>query len=337
MRLGQLTSGDPGWTPATAKLLAARPAEDLARDARVLAKVLGAVHEAADAFTRMAGADFGAIDAVRRAGRLCMPAGLLGRSAVTGRHPYVAVPDDRAHLLKNAYYLCFDTSLQAAAALDALAVRAQAPSRMLGLFRSVLSGGPGAPAPEKGFELCAGLFADQAGLFTRPLHAPGRSTTRDHAYIISACTRENLSIEETARRFSVSPYSAGAVLSAAGIEAGDRHASAGHERAASPEPSSLSPEPEEEGPLYHRLRECGIDDPGLLERAAIIDRATADVMLGASENAARRNTAARLAAMDNSAGVRRVVSRASCDGEKHTASRSERVSRPAQPGRTHRV
>jgi hypothetical protein len=338
LRLGRLASGNPGWTPAASQKAGARPAENLARDARALADVLGAVHEAAEAITRMAAADFTAVDAVRRAGRLYMPARILGGDAMTSRYAHVSLPGDRAHVLKNACYLCFDTSLQAAAALDRLALRTQASSRLLGLFRSVLPGGAGAPVPETGFELSAGLFADQAGLFTRPPGASGRSVKRDHAYIISACANEHLTVEEIAERFSVSPYSVASVLTAAGREIRARPAAAGRDGSKSLHPVSPppGPGPEEDSPLYHRLRNRGIDDPGLLERAAIIDRATADVMLSASEKSVRRNTAARLAAMDGPADARQAVSRAASAGPGQGAAQPKRSPQGTRATRSRR-
>jgi hypothetical protein len=71
-----------------------------------------------------------------------------------------------------------------------------------------------------------------------------------------------------------------------------------------PVPHVASPGSDEGKPLYRRLYRLSVDDPGLLERAASIDRATADVLGDASEhlqvgNSRRRRSPADIAAVDD--------------------------------------
>lgn len=92
VRLGRLAFGDPGWTPSSSRKPRPRAPGTLAADS--LLAVLGAVHEAADAITRVACADLAAIDAVGHAGRLYMEAKTFGE--VRTEYRYIPAPADRA-------------------------------------------------------------------------------------------------------------------------------------------------------------------------------------------------------------------------------------------------
>jgi hypothetical protein len=303
VRLGRLAFGDPGWTPGAGHKPAVRPAGDLAPDAATLAAVVSAVHEAADAVTRMARADLAGVGGVCRAGRLYLQARVLGGDALTARHAYVRAPADRARILRNACYLCADTSLRAAAALDGPVLEAGAPSRVLALVRAVVPPGVITARPEPDFELSPGAFADQVDLFSRPRGVAQMSRVQVRsATVISACTGENVPAETVARRFGISVQSVTAIVADAGLEIRHRSPQAGDRqpwKAETAVPRSVPPqEPETVSPLLRELRRRGIDDPGVLDRAAIIDRAAAGMLLDADEHAARRRTAAQLAAMD---------------------------------------
>jgi hypothetical protein len=287
LRLGRLASGDPGWTPASARKAPRAPDS---MGPRILAPALGAVHEAADAVTRMACADLTALGAVGRAGRLYMPAKIFEKTQ--SRHPYVAAPGDRVNILKNAFYLGADTTWRAASALDGPVMKANAPSRMLAMIRAVLPETDHVMDPETGFVVDPDLFARQTAVLTRPWKAWGRR--REHiepGTIINAYEREKLSLKECGERFSVSADLVEGIL----IEHGHPIRKRGARPRARSTPPVPPPDPPSEvdrnAPVYRQLRTLGINDPGLLDRAAMIDRAAADVLKSAAQHRAASSPA----------------------------------------------
>jgi hypothetical protein len=99
IRTGRLAFASPQWTPQK-KHRAPPPAPDtLAPGTRDLIAILDALHQAADAFTRMATADLLAISALQGAGRLYMPHAVLWGKQ-TRACGYTTAPDDRADVYR---------------------------------------------------------------------------------------------------------------------------------------------------------------------------------------------------------------------------------------------
>ena len=287
VRLGRLAFGEPGWTPADAHKPRPRAPGSVAPG--VVAAALGAVHEAADAVTRVACADLTALGAVGQAGRLYMRARTLGNPSA--RYAYIPAPTDRVHMLKNAFYLCADTTWRAASALDGPALEKNAPSKLLALIRAALPSSGHVMAPEIGFVLDPDLFARQTALFSRPRGAQGRRRSDlDPDEIIHAYDHEHLNLQECAERFSISTSQVTRILTEHGTGPRNRWASyRDHGSPPLPPPAPL-PDKDETAPLYRQLRRRGINDPGLLERAALIDRAAADVLSNATQDPSRLGT-----------------------------------------------
>jgi hypothetical protein len=101
--------------------------------------------------------------------------------------------------------------------------------------------------------------------------------------------------------------------------------------------------------LYRQLSDRGINDPGLLERAALIDRAAADVILGANEQlgigsvgtvaSGQRRSPAQLAAMDDPPIAKQAVRHAASSGSpgKETGQPSQQARAAGQGTRPRRL
>jgi hypothetical protein len=170
-------------------------------DPAALAGVLGAVHEAADAVARMARADLTGITAAAAAGRLYIDSRVIGDERVQIR--YTQAPGDRVHLLRNAYHLCAGASLRAATALDRLAASLGTSSRSLAIRRAA-SIDRDIAAPETGYELDPGAFAERMTFFERPYY--GRMRQRgelDASAVVRAREVDGLTLQQIADRFTV--------------------------------------------------------------------------------------------------------------------------------------
>ena len=315
VRLGRLLTGKPDWKPTRDNnTVPSRSGRSLAPGDPSLAAIVGAVHEAADAITRTGRADMTALLAVQRAGRLYMAVEAVGE--MSSRNRYIAAPGDRVHMLKNAYHLCTDATWQAARRLDALALDTGAPSGTLALIRAALPAGDHVTDPETGFELDPDVFTGQLELFTRLKGTMGRPSSQvDPDALIRAYEDERFTLEECAQRFAISASRVAAILTEHGYK--PHHRPRRKEQPAESPPRIRDLAPDERSPLYHQLREIGVTDPGLLLRASTIDKATADVLRGASQElrtttGTRRKTLspAQLAAMDGPSDAIQAVRRA---------------------------
>ena len=136
LRMGRLAWDDPHWTPARSRRtpLLRRPAT-LAPDDDAVSAVVAAVHQSVDALARVAQADMDAVEAVGQAGRLYVPTRSLPEDYDVPR-PFATAPVSRCQVLHEAYRVAVEASVQAARALDGLAVAAGAPSKPLALARA---------------------------------------------------------------------------------------------------------------------------------------------------------------------------------------------------------
>lgn len=202
VRLGRLTTGDADWVPGNRKQTVVQDAGLLVSGAGGLPAVLGALHEAADAVTRAACADLTALRAVRGAGRLYMSARVTGD--MTSRYAYVKPPAGRADMLENAHYLCADSTWQAAAMLDRLALRVDAPTKTLALVREAVPVPAYMPRPSPEFELDFAAFARYLPRFRQPRGARPQITPQLKApEIIHAYKRKQRTLEQCAEEFSI--------------------------------------------------------------------------------------------------------------------------------------
>lgn len=96
---------------------------------------MAAVHQAVDAFARVAGADLEATGLADRAGRLYVTTRSLPAEYDVPR-PYATAPTDRTRPLLEAYGAARDASVRAADALAAVAIATDAPSSALALARA---------------------------------------------------------------------------------------------------------------------------------------------------------------------------------------------------------
>lgn len=138
LRMGRLVWDDPHWTPAHSRSAPPRSPAALAPGTDALAAVVAAVHHSADALARVAKADGDAAEAAERAGRLYVPTRSLPEDYDVSR-PFATAPVSRCRALHEAYRTAADASIQAARALDELALAAGAPSKTLALARAAAS------------------------------------------------------------------------------------------------------------------------------------------------------------------------------------------------------
>jgi hypothetical protein len=135
LRMGRLAWDDPQWTPDRGRGARLRTAADLAAGGPVIAAVVGAVHQAADAFAHVAATDLAAVTAAGSAGRLYVRTRSLPDGYDVPR-PYASAPADRTRPLLDAYTKARQASRDAAGALAELAVATNAPSSTLALARA---------------------------------------------------------------------------------------------------------------------------------------------------------------------------------------------------------
>jgi hypothetical protein len=136
LRMGRLAWDDPQWTPARSRraLLLRSPAA-LAPGSDAVSAVVAAVHQSVDALACVAKADMDAVETAGQAGRLYVPTRSLPGDYDVPR-PFATAPVSQCRALWEAYSVALHASVQAAWALDGLAVAADAPSKALALARA---------------------------------------------------------------------------------------------------------------------------------------------------------------------------------------------------------
>ena len=133
LRTGRLARRNPHWTPARTGYGLIRDPATLAPSADDITIVLGAVHHAADAITRVAAEDRNAVRAAAADNRLYMPTHLLPpRYAIPYQHyEHAPIAWPRARRLLATYDTAIQASIRIAESLDDLAAAIGAPSRHL--------------------------------------------------------------------------------------------------------------------------------------------------------------------------------------------------------------
>jgi hypothetical protein len=298
VRMGRLVFRNPEWTPARDQRAPLHDPASLAPDGDALISILGAVHQAADAIARMARGDLEAIKAVGSVGRLYMSNRILEEENTAARS-YLVAPGDRVHLLQDVYKVTISASQRAARALDSLAMESRAPSRVLALARTAASGAnTGRPNPAD--ELNADELASRLRYFTRPK----RDLTRRHSDIdagavLRARQEQGLTLQQCADRFTTTKGTITKILRENGIQPyvasrGPNEApaypsaSTGAHAIESPRTSPVPPltqlgRKRSPGSIEHQIRTMGVNDPGLLLRAAAIDKAAVELIAQASK------------------------------------------------------
>jgi hypothetical protein len=199
LRMGRLVFGEPRWTPAWRE--PGQPEGDrLAPDEASLRMTLAAVHQAIDAIEFIAHADADGVRAAGKAGRLYMPARILG-DMDAGRRPYRIAPADRVFVLRCAYQNAADSTERAARLMDTLAVRCGAASNVLALLRAA------APASVAGPELRMrpDVLAVALRSFDRPEGSHRGRADVDEQVIVRAYLEDGLTIRQCSFMFLMDP------------------------------------------------------------------------------------------------------------------------------------
>jgi len=153
LQTGRLARRDPHWTPARTGYGLIRDPAKLAPTADDITIVLGAVHHAADAITRIAAEDRDAVRIAAADNRLYMPTRLLPPRYDTSYQHYehAPIPWPRARRLLATYDTAIQASIRTAESLDDLATTTGAPSRHLGHARAFFATQPtqDEPAPHE--------------------------------------------------------------------------------------------------------------------------------------------------------------------------------------------
>lgn len=309
LRMGRLLHAKPDWVPGAKVRSAARTPDSLAPGRPELLRVLAAVHESADAITRLGIADLKSVQAAYGANRL-----YVRNEAVhgpTARFLYVPIADHQAHLLMNAYQIGVRASLRAVTALDTVALSTGSASKFLSLAWAAT--GRDAPAPEPGYELDPEIFTRHR----RPYFSRGKGQLRsseqlDPDTVVREYKESGLSVRECAVRFTATVPAVTNVLAFSGLK--DRYAQwKPDDTYEAPEPEPDAPETPEEPAKVNddtsvtsALKEMGVTDPIIRQRGLAIDRAAAALINQASSSAPTASsrpaegsrTAAGLAALD---------------------------------------
>jgi hypothetical protein len=211
LRLGRLVWGEPQWVPAWRE--AGPPdAARLAPDEASLRMVLTAAHHAIDAVGFVARADADGVRAAGRAGRLYMPARILGEVSASGR-PYRIAPADRVFLLQAAYQSVVDACERAALVMDEVAGRSGLGSRVLALARASCPAGDA----ERVLRVQPDVLAAALQEFGRPAGSQRPHADGDAPAIVSAYLNDGLTILECTYVFGRDPNRISGILQANGV------------------------------------------------------------------------------------------------------------------------
>jgi hypothetical protein len=131
---GQLAYASARWTPARAHASQVRDAASLVPSLADLTTALAAVHQAADAISRITATDRQAVIDAATGGRLYTPTRLLPDKYDIPQ-PYASAPPAHRDALLAAYDTTLAAATRNAAALDDLATAFDAPSSMLAAAR----------------------------------------------------------------------------------------------------------------------------------------------------------------------------------------------------------
>ena len=307
LRMGRLVFDNPQWTPAFSQRAPLRSPASLAPDHAAFTAALSAVHQSADAAVCQASADLDAITAAHKAERLYMPNRILGDGRYPRSRRYVSAPRDRVWFLQQAYRAAIKASLRAARALDGPALEAGAPSKILALRRAAVTTDSDPPARAEGMD--ASALARRVSYFTRPMYAPGLPREEiDADAVIRAYQQDRHGLQRCADQHMTSVGTITAILREHGIHllppsARPRRDPAGNAATDHSKPAPRAPAlaakggwTPHAGPVETAVAMSSTGDPGLLLRAAAIDKAATAVLSQATQERSAGNDAARLAA-----------------------------------------
>jgi hypothetical protein len=287
LRMGRLASGNPRWTPVRGDRAPAHDPGSREPGSDELARVVAAVHHAADALAWMASADLETTTAFGNRGHLYMSNRFL-ESPYASMTAYIGLPDDRLVMLYDTYRNVVNASQRAARTLDDIAIATDAPSRTIGYARRLLTGEGNVVAADTNGEMDAEAIARWFTRFTRPCRGhPIRRGEFSAVTVIRAYRDECQTLDQCADRFGVSPTTIATILEAHGVPRrpighipsgpitapgiGSQEAS----RAAMTSPATGRPQP---GFMERRLLNAGIADSNLLARAAAFDKASDNLL-----------------------------------------------------------
>jgi hypothetical protein len=299
LRMGRLVFQNREWTPARDQMAPLRAPASLAPDSDALIAVLGAVHQAADAIARMARGDLEAIRAVGGAGRLYMSNRILEDENAMPRG-YLVAPSDRVQLLQSVYQVTISASQRAARTLDSLAMESRAPSRVRALAHVAASGGADTSRLNPAEELDGDELASRLRYFTRPKRdLRRRQSDIDDGAVLHARQEEGLTLQQCADRFTTSKDTITKILRENGIQpymiSRGRSEARVYPSASSGtqaiESSPIAPVPPATQPgrkrplgsIERQVKTMGVNDPGLLLRAAAIDKAATELIAQAGK------------------------------------------------------
>jgi hypothetical protein len=137
LRTGRLAYRNPHWTPGCRDAALVRHPADLAQTPGDVITVLGVIHHAADAISRIAAADEEAVLAAAADNRLYVPVRLLSEKYDIPQ-PYTLAPRSHTETLLTAYDTTTKATACITAALDDLAASINAPSSLLAATRQAL-------------------------------------------------------------------------------------------------------------------------------------------------------------------------------------------------------
>ena len=136
LRAGRLAYSNPHWTPNCGDAAVVRDPVDLARAEGDVIRVLAAVHQAADAISRVAATDQEAVIAAAAENRVHVPVRLLSDKYDIPR-PYTLAPRVHTDALLTAYGTAAQAATCVVTALDDLAAVVGGPSSLLAAARQV--------------------------------------------------------------------------------------------------------------------------------------------------------------------------------------------------------
>jgi hypothetical protein len=308
LRMGRLVFDNSQWTPAFSQRASLRSAESLAPDHAGFTATLSAVHQGADAVVCLGSADLDAMIAAHNAGRFYMSNHILQDDWYPQSRVYVRAPRDRVWFLRQAYQGAISASLRAARALDGPALEAGAPSKILALRRAAVTAVNDRPPRAEGMDFNA--VERRMSYFMRPWGAPGLPREEiDADAVIRAYQQDQQTLRECADQHMASIGTITAILEEHGIrrrppgarELCDATWNAGSDyRETTPTAPAHAPAAQggwtpHAGPVETAVAATSNDDPGLLLRAAALDKAATTLLNQATQDRSVGNDAARLA------------------------------------------
>jgi hypothetical protein len=301
LRMGRQLFANPGWTPALRRRAPLRSLAAIAPDHAGFVAAISTVHHVCDAVACVASAGLDLVMAAHKADGLYISNDIMEDERYRSGS-YVSAPHDRVYFLQQTYEVAIKASLDAVNALDDLAIRTSAPSKILALRRAAVATVENTSAAAQDVDV--DTIARRTRHFTRPKRARTmRRADIDPSAIVRAYEQDLLSVQRIATQHMASTETISAILRDHGIRPLPPWAREGYVHPAigvhAPMPTSPAPDnpaqPAGGGPVETAIAAAGSRDPWQLRRAAVIDKAAAALIAEATEKATG-NAAAQLAA-----------------------------------------